>query len=511
LRYFGIDVHLEFCEIAVAEDGRVSQVGRIASTPEAIREFAAGLGSEDQVVLDASGSVMAIARILRESNVGRVVVSDAAQTRAISHARVKSDRFDAAMLARLLSSGMLSEVWVPDEATLALRRRVARRAALIRARTRIKNQVHGVVMRCLLGRPPVSDLFGKGRAWLLEQQLPEEEAETVQGCLRQIDFLNGEIAQLDQKIAEQALAWPGLGRLLTIPGVDIGTAAAVIAAVGDISRFSSAGQLVAYLGLDPKVRQSGSEAARYGHISKRGNAQARSMLVEAAWIAIRSPGPLRAFGERVRARRGAQVAAVAVARKLVVLCWQLLSKDEDYAFARPSLTRQKTRRLELTAGASRRPRRHDGPTVTPTAAQRAAERELQHQAELAYRRLVADWRAAAPKGGAGATPGRASSNRPSKGKAARQAQAPDACASLRQSPAPPQNHPTTKRSTRPHRSTRPPAPQRAPRHDKKLVQTRCTALRALCDRCALGTHPRASSSSLRNPEEKLAKPLTFHP
>jgi len=161
LRYFGVDVHLEFCEIAVCEDGRVSQVGRIASTPEAIREFAAGLGSEDEVVLDASGSVMAIARILRESNVGWVVVSDAAQTRAISHARVKSDRFDAAMLARLLSSGMLSEVWVPDEATLALRRRVARRAALIRARTRTKNQVHGVVMRCLLGRPPVSDLFGR--------------------------------------------------------------------------------------------------------------------------------------------------------------------------------------------------------------------------------------------------------------------------------------------------------------------------------------------------------------
>ena len=148
------------------------------------------------------------------------------------------------------------------------------------------------------------------------------------------------------------------------------------------------------------------------------------MLVEAAWIAIRGPGPLRAFGERVRACRGAQVAAVAVARKLVVLCWQLLSKDEDYAFARPSLTRQKTRRLELTAGASRRPRRHDGLTVSPTTAQRAAERELQSQAEQAYRRLVADWRAAAPKGGAGATPGRASSNRPSKGKAARQATSP---------------------------------------------------------------------------------------
>ena len=160
---------------------------------------------------------------------------------------MKSDRFDAAMLARLLSAGMLSEVWVPDEATLALRRRVARRSALVRARTRIKNEVHAVVMRCLLGRPPVSDLFGrKGRVWLAEQQLPEEEAETVAGCLRQIDFLDGEIALLDQKIAEQALTWPGLCRLLTIPGVDIGTAAAVIAAVGrhlPVSDPGAAGRL----------------------------------------------------------------------------------------------------------------------------------------------------------------------------------------------------------------------------------------------------------------------------
>ena len=149
------------------------------------------------------------------------------------------------------------------------------------------------------------------------------------------------------------------------------------------------------------------------------------MLVEAAWTSIRSPGPLRAFGERVRARRGAQIAAVAVARKLVVLCWNLLTKDQDYAFARPSLTRQKTRRLELAAGAPQLPRgrKKGAPVSGASSSQRAAERELQHQAELAYRRLIADWRTTAPKGGAGATPGRAS-NKPTRGKAARQATSP---------------------------------------------------------------------------------------
>lgn len=423
-RSFGLDVHLEFIEIAVCEQRRIRQLGRIATTPQAIREFADGLGDGDQVVLEASCGAMRIARLLRESPVGRVLVCNAAETRAISHARVKSDRFDAAMLAKLLAAGMLGEVWVPDEATSALRRRVARRAGLVRARTRVKNEIHAVLARCLLGRPPVSDLFGKkGREWLAEQELPEEEAQTVRSCLRHIDFLDGEIGELDRRIAEQTLALPGFHRLLTIPGVDVGVAAAVIGAIGEITRFKSPAQLVAYLGLDPKVRQSGSEPARYGHISKRGDPQARTMLVEAAWRAVRTPGPLRAFGERVRARRGAQIAAVAVARKLAVLCWHLLAREQDYAFQRPSLTRQKTRRLELIAGAPALPRRHDGPPVSPTTSQREAEKALQLQAELAYRRTVADWRTAAPRAGAGATPGRAS-QRPSKGKAARQATSP---------------------------------------------------------------------------------------
>ena len=152
MRSFGLDVHLDFCEVVVVEGGRVSRVGRIASTPEAIREFAADLGSGDQVVLEASCGAMMIARLLGESDVGQVVVCNAAETRAISHARVKSDRFDAAMLAKLLSAGMLKAVWVPDEATSSLRRRVARRAGLVRARTRVKNEVHAVLARCLLGR-----------------------------------------------------------------------------------------------------------------------------------------------------------------------------------------------------------------------------------------------------------------------------------------------------------------------------------------------------------------------
>ena len=133
---------------------------------------------------------------------------------------------------------------------------------------------------------------------------------------------------------------------MSVPGVNLQTAATFMACVGDIGRFRDPGKLVSYLGLDPRVRQSGEEPARHGHISKEGASEARHMLCEAAWVVVRYPSPLRAFGERIKARRGAGIATVAVARKLVVLFWHLLTKEQDYAFGRPSLTRKKLRQLE---------------------------------------------------------------------------------------------------------------------------------------------------------------------
>ena len=146
---------------------------------------------------------------------------------------------------------------------------------------------------------------------------------------------------------------------MTVPGVSLMTAATFIAAVGDIRRFHEPRKLVSYLGLDPKVRQSGIGAARHGRISKQGASQVRQMLAEAAFVAVSTPGPMRAFYERVRARRGSQIAIVAVARKLAVLFWHLLTREQDYAFQRPSLTRKKLRALELRAGAERHPGSRD--------------------------------------------------------------------------------------------------------------------------------------------------------
>jgi transposase len=198
-----------------------------------------------------------------------------------------------------------------------------------------------------------------------------------------------------------------------------------MAAVGDIRRFDSSRRLVGYLGLDPRVGQSGTSPAIHGRVSKQGSTAARHALVEASWSVVRQPGPLHAFYERIRARRGHSVAIVACARKLACLFWCLLTRAEDYAFAQPSLTAKKLRLLEIRAGTRTLKGTPTG-TFATRQKMRAAERELAHQAEAVYRRSVRDWHATqAKRKGAGATPGRASRG-PSSGQAARQVQAPAA-------------------------------------------------------------------------------------
>jgi transposase len=400
-RAIGLDVHRDFCEVAICEAGRVRSAGRVPTTPERLELFARSLGADDRVALEVTGAAWEIARIL-EPHVRRVVVVSPDDT-GIRQARAKTDRLDARTLARLVWAGELDAVWMPDERCRVMRRRLARREQLVRARSRAKNEIHAVLMRRLQGRPPMSDLFGvKGRAWLRTLELPVEEAETLESVMRQIEFLDAEIAAVERLIAREVLGSPDARRLMTVPGVNVICAATFLAAIGDIRRFRSARALVAYLGLDPRVRQSGSEPARGGRISKRGSASVRWALVEAATSVVRQPGPLHAFYQRLRARRGHGKAVVASARKLASLFWCLLSRGEDYAHQQPSLTAQKLRRLELTAGAPVRTGKPSGVWVTHHR-MRQAEKQLAAQAQASYERMVRDWKAASPKKKAGAS------------------------------------------------------------------------------------------------------------
>jgi len=178
-RCIGLDVQREFAQVAIWQDGLVYQAGQVATTPEELRAFAQDLGPDDEVALEATGNTYAIATLLG-SHAGRVVVSNPAKTRAIAEAKIKTDKVDAQILAQLLAADFLPPVWIPDEATNALRRQVVRRAHLVRQRTRIKNQVQAILHRNLVPRCPAADLFGhKGRLWLAGQDLPADERACV--------------------------------------------------------------------------------------------------------------------------------------------------------------------------------------------------------------------------------------------------------------------------------------------------------------------------------------------
>ncbi len=398
MRVIGMDIHRVFAEAVALLDGKTTRLGRVDMRRDRLEEFARStLTHDDHVVVEATGNAAAVAEVLAP-HVGRVVIANPKQVRLIAHARIKTDAIDAAVLAKLYASGFLPEVWVPDERTGALRRQVSRREQLVRQRTRIKNIVQSILHAHLVPPCPHADPFGhSGRAWLALQVLPEDERQAVERHVRTLDRLLEDLRVVERDIARHALEDGAVRRLMTIPGIDMIVAVGLAAAIGDVARFASAEKLVAYLGLNPSVRQSGEGPARHGRIAKQGRGQARGLLVEAAWAAARAPGPLKAFFGRVSSRRGQHVAAVATARKLAVLAWRLLTRGEDYAWVRPALQARKLRSLELRAG---RPRLHGQRGAAYNyniKGIRQQERRAAEAAETAYRKLTDGWIQSGPK------------------------------------------------------------------------------------------------------------------
>lgn len=397
-RIIGMDIHRTFGEVVFWEDGRLRPAGRVDMTRTALEGFGKSLQPIDEVVIEATGNCMAVSRVLSPF-VKRVVIANPLQVKAIAHAHVKTDKVDAGTLASLYAAGYLPEIWTPDAATERLRRLIARRYQVVRHRTRIKNEVHAILHAHLIPKCPHADLFnGRGRDWLAHQPVPDDERDAIERHVRELDRLAEDLTILDREIATNSLDDSSVRRLLTITGVNLAVAAGLMAAIGDITRFKSPQKLVSYFGLNPRVHQSGLGAAHHGRISKVGRSHARAMLVEAAWAAAKTPGPLHAFFVRIRARRGHQVAAVAVARKLTVLCWHLLTNEEDYLWARPSLVAHKMRGMELQAGRAQKKGNTRGPAYAYNIKQlRDQEMHVAEQAQRRYEHFVEAWRPRPPK------------------------------------------------------------------------------------------------------------------
>lgn len=273
-RYVGLDDHKHFVvACGLTPDGKVAFRSQFDCRPETIVQFGEReLTCDDQVALEVTTHSLSVARMLTPF-ASRVVVSNPTRTKAIAHATVKTDAVDAKTLANLLRSDYLPEVWQPDPHTENIRAVISFRAQLTGTRTRYFNRIRSILQQLMIELPTRRIDAAAARAALADADLPVVERLEIDTLLRLIDETNTGIDEVDQKIAEIAYQSYEIRLLMTLSGIGVSGATALWGAIGDTSRFKSSNHLVGYLGLAPRVKQSGYHAW-YGSITKAGAKEA---------------------------------------------------------------------------------------------------------------------------------------------------------------------------------------------------------------------------------------------
>ncbi len=326
-RFVALDVARDSVMVA-AVDARQQVVlkPRRVAVDELERWSREHLTGTDAVVLEATANAWHLHDLLRPL-VASVTVCHPLLVKLIAAARVKTDRRDALNLARLLAAGLIPAVWVPPVEVRELRALVSHRERLVRQRNQARNRLHGVLHRHNLF-PPAGTPFAAGqRAWWEGLDVAPSEKLRVRQDLALLDSLEPLIREVDAELARLSTREPWAGQLaflVQLPGVGLQTAMVMLAAIGDITRFPAASKLVGYAGLGASVSASG-QTQRTGGITKQGRRELRAALVEAAWVAVQVHPHWKQVFARLERRIGRSKAIVAVARKLLVVIWHVLS------------------------------------------------------------------------------------------------------------------------------------------------------------------------------------------
>jgi transposase len=332
MNYVGIDWaygRAAFC--AMSEGGEIAAEGLIPANEDGLARLVLKLGA------DASGCV--------EMMSGAVWVRDRLQTAGwqvrIAHARkvrdvaplaCKTDRVDARVLAELCRRDLVPELWVPSLEDRALRERLPRRAHLVKARTSARNRIFGLLTQFGLR---VSRLRKPDAMELLERRgVPEVWRASIAELLELAAEMDRRIDPIDRELAPLASSDERARLLATMPGIGPLLGLTFAAEIGEVSRFASPGKLIGYAGLAPRVSQSGERSAT-GALSKAGSRTLRWAAVEAANQAWRRSNPWHRHYLQVSARHGKNPAKSAVARKLLIAAWHMLSRDEPFKPRRP--------------------------------------------------------------------------------------------------------------------------------------------------------------------------------
>ena len=353
--FVGLDVHKETISVAVAQGGRnggVRFLGEIPNTPAALDRLAAKLakdGRSPQFCYEAGPCGYGVHRHLAERGHDCIVVAPSQIPRKPGD-RVKTDRRDAVMLAGLHRAGQLTPVWVPDAGHEAMRDLVRVRAAAVASGRAARQQLLGFLLRHgrrFEGRP----WSRTHRAWLSGQRFDRAAQQIVlQDLIDTVDAAAERVARLTRQIEVQVAEWslaPLVAALQAMRGVALVVAVTLAAELGDLGRFASPAQLMAYAGLAPSERSSGAKTRR-GGITKAGNGQVRKALIEAAWTYRRparisepkqrkvgaAPRPVREIAwkaqvrlcaryRRLAAAKPLQVVVAAIAREMLGFVWAI--------------------------------------------------------------------------------------------------------------------------------------------------------------------------------------------
>ena len=331
-RYIGIDIHKYYVMIGGQNRHqewtlrpRQVQMARFRSWAEK------NLKPEDEVVVEATSNVWDIYDIVVPL-VRKTVVANAYKVRQIAEARVKTDKEDIKRLITLLIADIVPEVWVPPMYVRELRSLISFRWRLTKQITMSKNRLHSVVQRFNLDPPEGGLLTDKNKSWWDRQEFSDLTGFQVERDLEILEHLEGQKEAIDQKLAELSNTEPwasDMVYLMQIPGFGLIFSMVILSAIGDISRFARPRELVGYAGLGAGVHASG-EKYQEKSITKEGRKELRWALVEAAWVAVRSDPYWKAQLKRLEKRMHRNKAIVAIARRLLVSIWHILTKREPY-------------------------------------------------------------------------------------------------------------------------------------------------------------------------------------
>jgi len=349
MRHIGVDLHkTNFVVCFLAADDTQS-IETYPLTRDGLSRFKRRLRAADELAVEATQNVHYFYDQVR-AHVSRVAVVDTYRFGVIAKSKKKTDKADAAALARFLKLGWLPEVSVASEQVRTLRQLLQARETLVSLRTKLKNMAHAAFSRNGVALTRAAFASAVSRARLMSRDdLPAADLLVLRAALRQIEQLDGEIKQVEEEVTRRGQTLEGLRRLLQVHGLNLLSAISLLAEVGDIALFDTSKQLISYAGLATSTRQS-SETTRHGGITKRGRKRLRTVVIQAVLSMVnRTETPLMEFYRKKKREKGAGKAICATARKLLTVIFVMLKKELDYWYLEDRLYNRKLRALNAAA------------------------------------------------------------------------------------------------------------------------------------------------------------------